>query len=82
MHTLKWIPLDPNVQTPLDITFQEADGRVYFTYPEGLSFGHLELDGVQVTGYMLPEADGMIHTLRPWMLTNDAGNRNKDLPNE
>ncbi len=73
-HTLRWIPLDATVQKPVDIAFQEADGRLYFSYADGLTFGYLELDDVQITNYFLPEDTVTIHTLRPWMLiTNEEG---------
>lgn len=78
-HTLRWLPLD-DVQAVVDIPFiVEEGGRIVFSYPAGLAFGVLELNGVQVTGYFLPDDDETEFSLRPWILETENDSTNEQV---
>jgi len=70
MHKLQWRPLGSG--EAMDIPFAIDDLRVVFSLPEGLEFGHIELDGLPVTGYFTPDDPDFIWQLRPYLIAGSG----------
>ena len=64
---LTWVPMEKadKVSIPFEL-IPDGNGKFVYKLPSTLTFGHLELDGVDVTGYFKPDDDDTIYVVRPW----------------
>ncbi len=68
-NKLVWVPVE-NADRQ-DIPFAlivDGGGKMVYKLPSSLAFGHLELNGTDVTGYFKPEDDDAEYVVRPWMV--------------
>ena len=68
-NKLVWVPVE-NADRQ-DIPFNlvvDGGGKMVYRLPSSLAFGHLELNGVDITGYFKPEDDDAEYVCRPWMV--------------
>lgn len=63
-YKLVWVPVEKAKRE--NIPFSIDDGKIVYMLPSTLTFGHLELNGVEVTGYFKPEDDDTQYVCRPW----------------
>ena len=48
----------------------DGGGKLIYKLPSTLTFGHLELNGVDITGYFDPADDDAEYVVRPWMISS------------
>ncbi len=68
-NKLIWVPLEnaDRVNIPFEL-IPEGNGKMIYQLPSALTFGHLELNGTDITGYFSPEDDDTFYVCRPWMV--------------
>ncbi len=68
-NKLIWVPLEnaDRVDIPFEL-IPDGGGKMIYHLPSTLTFGHLELNGTDITGYFKPEDDDSFYVCRPWML--------------
>ncbi len=66
---LVWVPVEKadKQSIPFEI-LPEGGGKIIYKLPATLPFGHLELNGVDITGYFSPADDDADYICRPWMI--------------
>lgn len=65
---LIWVPLENADPSPVAFRLDAESGRLIYKLPANLPFGHLEVDGIDVTGYFQPFDDEVEFVLRPWLV--------------
>ncbi|KKL96292.1 hypothetical protein LCGC14_1845910, partial [marine sediment metagenome] len=57
-NKLIWVPLEnaDRVNIPFEL-IPDGGGKMIYQLPSALTFGHLELNGTDITGYFSPEDD-------------------------
>ena len=63
---LVWVPAGKAKRTDIPFTISKATGRMEYNLPADLSFGHVEFQGVNISGYFQPSDDEFVYTTRPW----------------
>ncbi len=48
-------------------TLDKVTGRLIYYLPSNLPFGHLEFNGIDISGYFKPPDDDIEYSVRPWM---------------
>ncbi|KKL49464.1 hypothetical protein LCGC14_2315280 [marine sediment metagenome] len=68
-NKLIWVPLEnaDREVIPFEL-IPDGGGKMTYKLPSTLAFGHLELNGTDVTGYFKPEDDDAEYVCRPWMV--------------
>ena len=66
-YTLVWVPVENAEREDIPFSVIPESGRLVYKLPSTLVFGHLELNGVDITGYFQPEDDSAEYICRPWM---------------
>lgn len=68
-NKLIWVPVEKadKVNIPFSLTV-DGGGKMVYQLPSTLTFGHLELNGTDITGYFKPEDDDAQYVCRPWMV--------------
>ena len=66
---LIWVPLEnaERENIPFEV-IPDSGGKLVYQLPSTLTFGHLELNGTDITGYFKPNDDDTEYVCRPWML--------------
>lgn len=67
-YTLVWVPVENAKRQDIPFSFLGDTGRLVYKLPSTLTFGHLELNGINITGYFKPADDDMEYICRPWMV--------------
>ena len=72
-NKLVWVPLEnaDRVDIPFSLVV-DSGGKMVYKLPSTLTFGHLELNGTDITGYLKPEDDAAEYVCRPWMVESAA----------
>ena len=66
-YRLEWVPMEKASRTQVPFAIDKATKKLVYRLPSTLTFGHLEFNGIDITGYFSPEDDETEYTLRPWM---------------
>ncbi|KKM27337.1 hypothetical protein LCGC14_1575800 [marine sediment metagenome] len=68
-NKLVWVPVEnaDRQNIPFEL-IPEGGGKMTYKLPSTLAFGHLELNGTDVTGYFKPNDDDSEYVVRPWMV--------------
>jgi hypothetical protein len=64
---LVWVPVEKADKETIPFEVLEG-GRLTYKLPSTLAFGHLEFNGVDITGYFSPADDDAEYVVRPWMI--------------
>ncbi len=62
------MPVENAERESIPYSFLDDGGKMVYKLPSTLTFGHLELNGVDITGYFKPEDDDAEYICRPWMV--------------
>lgn len=67
-YKLVWVPVESADRQKIEFSILEDSGKLVYKLPSTLTFGHLELNGIDITGYFKPEDDESEYICRPWMV--------------
>ena len=68
-YTLVWCPVEKAKRENIPFALLEGSGgKLIYKLPSTLTFGHLELNGIDITGYFKPLDDDAEYICRPWMV--------------
>lgn len=72
-NKLTWVPVENAKREAIPFELiPDGGGKMSYRLPSTLTFGHLELNGTDVTGYFKPDDDDAEYVIRPWMVESVA----------
>ena len=75
---LVWIAVENADRETIPYTaLPDGGGKLVYKLPSKLTFGHLELNGVDITGYFDPADDDAEYIVRPWMVPSAPVNESE-----
>lgn len=66
-YTLVWVPTEKAERSNIPYRLDKKTGKLVYNLPSDLPFGHLEFQGVDISGYFKPMDDDIEYSCRPWM---------------
>lgn len=65
-YKLEWCPVEKADRSQVPYTLDSVTGRLIYYLPSSLPFGHLEFNGIDISGYFKPPDDDIEYSCRPW----------------